>query len=124
MLLSKSLITKTISKKQGAIRTDINDEKKISLRFSMKLKPHTLLTATWNAFFIVTVKPESVRIVGNDGVPMGNATMLGPLDEGTHVELICEANGGRPVPKVSWYNGTKEMKGNIFKSNFMSFCCS
>ncbi|XP_017770206.1 PREDICTED: LOW QUALITY PROTEIN: uncharacterized protein LOC108557968 [Nicrophorus vespilloides] len=55
------------------------------------------------------VVPESVRILGVDGVTMANTSMLGPHDEGTQIELICEANAGRPTPKVYWYNGTKQL---------------
>lgn len=59
---------------------------------------------------VTLVRPESVRILGVDGVAKGNASMLGPLDEGTHVELICEAIHGRPTPQVKWFNGTKPLK--------------
>lgn len=58
-------------------------------------------------------------MLGNDGMRIENHTRLGPMHEGTHVELICEANHGRPTPKVTWYNGTHEMKGK-FSSFFYS----
>ncbi|CAH0547570.1 unnamed protein product [Brassicogethes aeneus] len=57
----------------------------------------------------VTVRPKSVRILGNDGVSIKNSSVIGPKDEGTEIDLICEAIGGKPTPKVKWYNGTKEI---------------
>ncbi|XP_065160558.1 uncharacterized protein nrm isoform X4 [Atheta coriaria] len=56
------------------------------------------------------VIPESVRILNSKGESMGNASMLGPYDEGTFIELTCQAHSGRPTPKVSWYNGTTNLK--------------
>lgn len=72
-------------------------------------------------FFSVTVAPETVRMLGNDGTRLDNYTILGPMHEGSHVELICEANHGRPTPKVTWYNGTHEMKGKTTLFFFMRF---
>lgn len=58
-----------------------------------------------------SVVPETVRIITTEGAALSNSSILGPYDEGTHVTLNCEAHGGRPTPKVSWYNGTHEIKG-------------
>ncbi|XP_076265082.1 neuromusculin isoform X4 [Rhynchophorus ferrugineus] len=52
------------------------------------------------------VKPEVVRIIGMDGAPMENGSILGPKEEGEEVDLVCEAGSGKPIPRVSWYNGT------------------
>lgn len=60
--------------------------------------------------FFVAVVPESVRILDNQGISLGNASVLGPKEEGTEVDIICEALGGKPIPKVTWYNGTTEIK--------------
>ncbi|KAL3285415.1 hypothetical protein HHI36_019517, partial [Cryptolaemus montrouzieri] len=56
------------------------------------------------------VKPTSVTIKDNQGTPLVNSSILGPKDEGTDVEIICEAEGGKPVPMVRWYNRTTELK--------------
>ncbi|CAG9768077.1 unnamed protein product [Ceutorhynchus assimilis] len=52
------------------------------------------------------VKPEVVRIIGLDGVKMTNGSILGPKEEGDEVDLVCEAGSGKPIPRVSWYNGS------------------
>lgn len=33
--------------------------------------------------------------------------VIGPYDEGSNVHLICEAEGGKPPPKVEWYQGAR-----------------
>lgn len=63
---------------------------------------------------IVTVKPQSVRILSRDGSALGNATILGPYNEGTDIELECEAAGAKPVPQVTWYNGSTIINGKSF----------
>ncbi|XP_066154008.1 uncharacterized protein nrm [Euwallacea fornicatus] len=55
------------------------------------------------------VKPEIVRIIGIDGSPMKNGSILGPKEEGDEVDLVCEAGSGKPTPRVSWYNGSTQI---------------
>ncbi|KAL1502354.1 hypothetical protein ABEB36_007505 [Hypothenemus hampei] len=52
------------------------------------------------------VRPEVVRIIGVGGVTMNNGSILGPKEEGEEVDLVCEAGSGKPIPRVSWYNGS------------------
>lgn len=53
---------------------------------------------------------------GRDHIPLSNSTVLGPKGEGDEVDLICEASGGKPIPKVKWYNGTTEIqRGRYFQ---------
>ncbi|XP_030767914.1 hemicentin-1 isoform X2 [Sitophilus oryzae] len=56
------------------------------------------------------VKPEVVRIIGDSngvtGVTIESGSTLGPKEEGSEVDLVCEAGSGKPIPRVSWYNGT------------------
>ncbi|CAG9768080.1 unnamed protein product [Ceutorhynchus assimilis] len=37
---------------------------------------------------------------------MTNGSILGPKEEGDEVDLVCEAGSGKPIPRVSWYNGS------------------
>lgn len=60
------------------------------------------------------MKPTSVIIRDSQGTHLVNTSMLGPKDEGTDVDIICEAGGGKPVPMVRWYNQTTEMKWGEF----------
>lgn len=59
----------------------------------------------------VTVKPEFVRIIKGDGTELANASMIGPLNEDDYIILMCESGGGKPIPSVSWWNGTEKMDG-------------
>lgn len=38
---------------------------------------------------------------------------VGPFDEGTSVTLECSSYGGRPLPEVRWYNGTRPMRSKM-----------
>ncbi|XP_044729273.1 hemicentin-1 [Chrysoperla carnea] len=57
------------------------------------------------------VKPSEVRIK-KDGIELEDGSLLGPYNEYTQVTLECEAIGGKPVPQVSWYNGSRKMNGD------------
>lgn len=59
-------------------------------------------------------------MLDNDGIRLENHTILGPMHEGSRVELICEANHGRPTPKVTWYNGTAELEGKCVLNHIIS----
>ncbi|KAK9736364.1 hypothetical protein QE152_g12628 [Popillia japonica] len=54
------------------------------------------------------VRPNYVKI-SQDG-DRGNSSWLGPYNEGTNIELKCEARGGRPIPKITWYNNSNIIK--------------
>lgn len=58
---------------------------------------------------IVSEKPDIVRVLDGSGNQLVNDTTLAPKKERAELELICEAIGGKPVPKVLWLNGTSEM---------------
>lgn len=60
---------------------------------------------------IVSEIPENVKIhKSGDHTPLANFTVIGPMEEDDEIDLICEATGGKPTPKVRWYNGTTEVK--------------
>lgn len=53
---------------------------------------------------------------------MGNGSILGPKEEGEEVDLICEAGSGKPIPRVSWYNGsTLITRGKSCVYNFFKY---
>lgn len=58
------------------------------------------------------MKPSAV-FVKKDDQELADGSVLGPFNEFTEVELVCEAIGGKPVPSVTWYNGTRKMKGKL-----------
>jgi len=61
--------------------------------------------------YLCTARPTYQRMTFKDGSPISNGTSIGPFDEGSTVDLKCESGGGKPVAKVSWWNGTEELPG-------------
>lgn len=51
--------------------------------------------------FTVIVPPEKITIF--DGRKKDNSVLLGPYNEGSNINLVCEVKGGRPKPKVIWF---------------------
>lgn len=52
--------------------------------------------------FLISVPPERISILTEGGHHIPNY-VLGPFNEGETVEVRCEATGGRPSPRVSWW---------------------
>uniref|UniRef100_A0A2P2I4X8 Neural cell adhesion molecule 1-like n=1 Tax=Hirondellea gigas TaxID=1518452 RepID=A0A2P2I4X8_9CRUS len=57
-------------------------------------------------------RPTYHHMTFKDGSPIDNDTTIGPFDEGTQLELICESGGGKPVPRITWWNDTTQLAGN------------
>nr|XP_053643781.1 hemicentin-1-like [Cherax quadricarinatus] len=55
--------------------------------------------------------PTYLQMTFEDGSPIDNGTVAGPFDEGTSLTLICESGGGKPVARVSWWNGSQTLPG-------------
>ncbi|XP_060536558.1 neural cell adhesion molecule 1 isoform X2 [Cylas formicarius] len=51
--------------------------------------------------FTVIVPPEKIHIY--DDKRIDKVVLLGPYNEGTDVNLLCEVKGGRPRPRVIWF---------------------
>ncbi len=45
---------------------------------------------------------------------------VGPFNEGQELRLLCESGGGKPIPRVTWYNGTEIISGKIELLSFLS----
>ena len=49
--------------------------------------------------------PKELLIMDVEGQKL--ESVIGPYDENSNVLLICEAEGGKPSPKVNWYSGSR-----------------
>jgi len=63
--------------------------------------------------FLISVKPEYVKITKDDSTELQNASTIGPFTEGDEITLTCESGGGKPIPNVVWWNGTNRMTGKL-----------
>ena len=51
--------------------------------------------------YLVTVPPEKPQITDINGEPLG--ALIGPYTEGDRLALICQVEGGKPTPSVTWW---------------------
>ncbi|XP_039278812.1 uncharacterized protein LOC111055569 [Nilaparvata lugens] len=57
------------------------------------------------------IKPEYMKLTREDGSEVTNSSVIGPLVEGDSIVLRCESGGGKPIPSVTWWNGSYPMAG-------------
>lgn len=53
--------------------------------------------------------------------------LIGPFDEGSTVTLQCFSSGGRPIPDVKWFNGSKQLRtknSHILRDNALTVVSS
>ena len=65
------------------------------------------------ALFLISVKPEYVKITKDDSTELQNSSTIGPFTEGDEITLTCESGGGKPIANVVWWNGTNRMTGKL-----------
>ncbi|XP_049814950.1 hemicentin-1 isoform X1 [Schistocerca nitens] len=44
-----------------------------------------------------------------NGTELPDGREIGPYTEGDELTLVCESGGGKPIPAVSWWNGTQRI---------------
>ena len=71
----------------------------------------------FNAFYcksslliLFTAKPKYLNVSLADGRDI-SSTIIGPFNEGHDLRLVCESGGGKPIPRVTWYNGSSVISG-------------
>lgn len=75
----------------------------------------------------VIAAPDYVEILLEDGktsAAIRNVSRIGPFNEGTIVTLLCRSGGGRPVPRIEWWNGSHIMEGKVILVVLSMFCSS
>ena len=60
--------------------------------------------------FHFTAEPKYVKI-SMDGKDISDSR-IGPYNEGQELRLLCESGGGKPIPRVTWYNCSEKISGN------------
>ncbi|CAH2045583.1 unnamed protein product, partial [Iphiclides podalirius] len=83
----------------------LDDEGVYRCRVDFKNSP----TRNFQIRLIVIVPPHQMLLYDKSGADVSG--IVGPLEEGSALVLVCEVRGGRPQPVVSWLiNGTGEPK--------------
>nr|XP_053634346.1 nectin-2-like [Cherax quadricarinatus] len=62
----------------------------------------------------VIVPPDSVRILDINGNE--KSSTIGPYVLGMTLTLKCVATGGRPPPRLTWWAGHKEVRGEVIET--------
>ena len=61
--------------------------------------------------FCFSAEPKNLTISTTDGRDISSSSIIGPFNEGYELRLICESGGGKPIPRVTWYNGSNVISG-------------
>lgn len=60
----------------------------------------------------VAVKPEYVKVFKeDDDAEISSSALIGPFQEGQELKLSCKSGGGKPIPDITWWNGTHKLSG-------------
>ena len=60
-------------------------------------------------FLLFAAEPKYVKI-SMDSKDISDSR-IGPYNEGQELRLLCESGGGKPIPRVTWYNGSEKISG-------------
>ncbi|RWS14947.1 hemicentin-1-like isoform X2 [Dinothrombium tinctorium] len=65
----------------------------------------------------IDTKSEVAAIHQISGKPLEKesnaANQIGPFSEGSTISLECSTSGGRPLPEVKWWNGSRPLRSKI-----------
>ena len=67
--------------------------------------------------FFIPAEPKNLNISTTDGRDISSSSIIGPFHEGYELRLTCESGGGKPIPRVTWYNGSNVISGKFKKIN-------
>ncbi|KAJ8957708.1 hypothetical protein NQ318_017603 [Aromia moschata] len=56
----------------------------------------------FNPRFVFPVPPEKLSVLDDTGLHIPDY-ILGPYNEGSSINITCVATGGRPPPRVTWW---------------------
>ena len=52
---------------------------------------------------------------GGGGGSAVEPVTIGAYNEGQEMRLVCESGGGKPIPRVTWFNGRGEVIAGKYK---------
>ncbi|XP_044745914.1 nephrin isoform X2 [Coccinella septempunctata] len=100
---------------------EISDEGIYRCRVDFKNSP----TRNSRVNFTVIVPPSKIHIY--DDKRIEKTILLGPYNEGSDLNLICEVKGGRPRPRVNWFlensllDDSFEVRSDGITVNYLTF---
>ena len=53
-------------------------------------------------------------VTSHDVVGSLEPVTIGAYNEGQEMRLVCESGGGKPIPRVTWYNGRGEVIAGMY----------
>ena len=59
----------------------------------------------------LTAEPKNLTVSTADGRDISGSAIIGPFNEGHELRLICQSSGGKPIPRVTWFNGSNVISG-------------
>ncbi|XP_077283214.1 hemicentin-1-like [Arctopsyche grandis] len=96
--------------KISPVQLDDEDQYKCDLTFLEQIEG----CETTHIFQLKTLlKPKSLNIFDQNAKELHNGSPLNNLVEGTETTIECRADGGKPIPTLTWTIGDKEVDGDV-----------
>ena len=83
---------------------------------------HLFLSAAEPKYLNISIPDDKVlaAVTAANGNGGGGSAVepvtIGAYNEGQEMRLVCESGGGKPIPRVTWYNGRGEVIAGKYKS--------
>ena len=90
--------------------------------WSNRITNHILYCVLTYLLVLFTAKPKYLNVSLADGRDI-TTEIIGPFNEGHELRLVCESGGGKPIPRVTWYNGSSVISGMSFHDLFFYTTC-
>ena len=101
----------------------VRSEPRRPTELSLKLiKSHHKSYIILYLLVLFTAKPKYLNVSLADGRDI-TTEIIGPFNEGHELRLVCESGGGKPIPRVTWYNGSSVISGMSFHDLFFYTTC-
>ena len=99
------------------IATFLTSQQSTKTTYDMTCVRVRLLLHNYVILLLLTAKPKNLSVSTLDGRDISSTSIIGPFNEGFELRLVCESGGGKPIPRVTWFNGSKVISGKILHIN-------